>query len=115
MKKPFRGDQLTIRYEGAVLKARCDEIADSPARGPGGASFTIVSQSPFVRGRGAQLIRGTDELAIQVERVSVVGHRRLNIVLFGGLFEIQVPALSPATSAQPPIPSNRAPAEPLEK
>jgi hypothetical protein len=103
MKKPLRGDQLTIRYEGAVLRARCDEIIDSPTHGPGAATFTIVSQSPFVRGHQAHLIHGADELSLQVERVSVVGHRHINIILLGGIFEMPVAAIPPQTAAQPPI------------
>ena len=87
MKKPLRGDQLTIRYEGALLRARCDEISDTPTRGPGAASFTIVSQTPFVRGREAQLVQGASEMPLNVERVSVVGHRHINIILLGGIFE----------------------------
>ena len=87
MKKPHRGDQLTIRYQGALLNARCDEVADSPKGGPGAAAFSIVSQTGFVRGSEAHLIRGGDELALRVERVSVVGHRRINIISLGGIFE----------------------------
>lgn len=87
MKKPLRGDQLTIRYEGALLRARCDEISDAPARGPGAASLTIVSQTSFVRGHAAQLIQGASESPLLVERVSVVGHRRMNIILLGGVFD----------------------------
>ena len=87
MKKPHRGDQLTIRYDGVLLKARCDEVADTPARGSGAASFTIVSQTGFVRGKEAHLISGQQELPVHVERVMAVGHRHVNIVLLGGVFE----------------------------
>jgi hypothetical protein len=96
MKKPLRGDQLTIRYEGALLRARCDEVADAPKRGAGAVSFTIVSQTGFVRGREAHLIQGASELPVQVERVSVVGHRRINIVMLGGVFDT---ALAPVGAA----------------
>lgn len=98
MKKPLRGDQLTIRYEGALLKARCDEITDSPARGPGAASFTIVSQTSFVRGREAHLLQGASEVQVRVERVTVVGHRHINIVLLGGNFD------TPGVIAEAPAP-----------
>lgn len=94
MKQPLRGDQLTLRYDGALLNARCDEIAETPARGPGAASFTIVSQTTFIRGREAQLIKGGVELAVQVERVTLVGHRRMNIVLLRGTFDTPTPIVA---------------------
>ena len=90
MRKPHHGDQLTIRYDGAVLRARCDDITEHPNRGPGAANFTIVSPARFERGHEAHLLQGPDELAIQVLRVTPVGHHRatkMNVVLFGAAFD----------------------------
>lgn len=90
MRKPHHGDQLTIRYDGAVLRARCDDITEMPSRGPGQANFSIVSPTQFERGHAAQLLQGPDELAIQVLRVTPVGHHRttkMNVVLFSAEFD----------------------------
>jgi hypothetical protein len=103
MKKPSRGDQLTIRYEGALLRARCDEIADAPKRGDGAASLTIVSQVGFVRGKAAQLISGEQELSLLVERVSTVGHRHINIVSLGGTFDLPRPMGQAAAAPAPSL------------
>jgi hypothetical protein len=87
MKKPIHGDELTIRYSGAMVRARCDEIVETPTRGAGAARFTIVSQTRFERGHEAHLLEGAKELSIQVERVTMMGHRKANIVSFFGIFD----------------------------
>jgi hypothetical protein len=86
MKKPLHGDYLNVRYEGATLRVRCDDITETPNRGVGAANFTIVSDTQFQRGHEAHLIAGAEELPVQVERVTIVGRRRMNIVLFRGVF-----------------------------
>jgi hypothetical protein len=97
MKKPSHGEELTIRYQGATLRARCSEVLETPNRGFGSANFTIVSASRFVRGGEAALVRGADELPLQIERVTVVGHRNANIVSFHGTFDFAAAAV-PQTS-----------------
>jgi hypothetical protein len=87
MKKPLHGDYLTIRYEGETLRVRCDDITETPQRGPGVANFTIVSSLPFKRGDEAHLLVGETELPLHIERVTTVGARRMNIVLFRGVFQ----------------------------
>jgi len=87
MKKPLHGEYLTIRYENATLRVRCDDITETPSRGAGAANFTIVSNTPFKRGEEAHLLAGASELPVQIERVTCVGNRKLNIVLFRGIFE----------------------------
>ena len=87
MKKPLHGEYLNVRYEGAMLRVRCDDVTETPNRGPGSVNFTIISDTQFQRGHPDQLILGADELPIDIERVTVVGNRRRNIVLFRGIFE----------------------------
>jgi hypothetical protein len=90
MRKPLHGDQLTIRYDGAIVRARCDDITENPIRGVGAANFTIVSGARFERGHEAMLLEGPNETAIQVVRVTAVGHHRankVNIVLFSAIFD----------------------------
>ena len=70
-----------------MLKARCSEVLETPGRGFGSANFTIVSGERFERGGEAALIKGRDELAIQIDRVTVMGHRKASIVLFHGMFD----------------------------
>ena len=104
MKKPHHGDQLTIRYHGTTLRATCDGVTEVPSQGAGAASFSIVSQTPFERGQEAQLIQGPDELPIQVQRVTSVGHHRvhkMNVVSFLAIFD----GLSAAVSAAKPVTS----------
>jgi hypothetical protein len=99
MKKPIYGDELNIRYLGAMVRARCDEVTEMPSRGAGSARFTIVSQTPFEKGKEAHLIEGRSEIPIQVERVTMMGHRKINIVSFHGIFE---GAVSPVAAAVAP-------------
>jgi hypothetical protein len=87
MKKPIHGEELTIRYKGAVLKTLCGEVTDLPVRGAGAAKFNIVCKTAFQRGGDATLVEGGFELPIKVERVTVMGHNRLNIVSLSGEFE----------------------------
>jgi len=87
MKKPIHGDELTIRYQGAVVKAMCNEVMELPARGIGAAKFTIVSKSIFQNGSEAMLLEGTNEMALKVERVTLMPHKRINIVSFFGVFD----------------------------
>jgi len=99
MKKPHHGDLLTIRYQGAILRATCDGVTEVSARAPGAANFSIVSQTVFERGREAHLLQGQNELPIQVLRVTTVGHQRVNrtnVVLFSAIFEQPVPVNQPA-------------------
>jgi hypothetical protein len=91
MKKPLHGEYLNVRYEGAMLRLRCDDVTETPNRGPGCVSFTVISDSQFQRGHPAYLILGADEISIDIERVTVVGNRRRNIVLFRGVFEAPQP------------------------
>jgi hypothetical protein len=86
MKKPHHGDYLNVRYEGALLRLRCDDVTETPNRGLGTANLTFVSDTQFQRGHQAHLINGSEELPVQVERVSIVGRRRTNIVLLHGAF-----------------------------
>lgn len=91
MRKPLHGDQLTIRYDGAIVRARCDDVSEPPNAGPGAANFTIVSQSRFERGREAFLLQGPTEQSIHIVRVTPVGHHRankINVVLFSGIFDL---------------------------
>jgi hypothetical protein len=87
MKKPIHGEELTIRYNGAILKARCGEVTDLFAREPGCAKFNIVSKIPFQRGSDAILMEGHTELTVKVERVTTMGHKPVNIVSLSGIFE----------------------------
>ena len=103
MRKPLHGDQLTIRYDGALVRARCDDVTENPKHGIGAADFTIVSQTHFQRGKEATLLEGASEVAIQILRVTPVGHHRntkVNVVLFSGLFDSSAEArkLSPEGS-----------------
>ena len=98
MKKPLLGDYLNVRYEGSILRVRCDDVTETPTRGEGAANFTIVSDAQFQRGHDAHLLLGADELLVHVDRVSVVGNRRRNIVQLHGTFD--TPAPKPAAVAQ---------------
>jgi hypothetical protein len=97
MKKPLLGDYLNVRYAGAMHRVRCDDITETPSRGAGAANFTIISDVQFQRGQDAQLIVGSDELIVHVDRVSVVGNRRRNIVQLHGVFD--APASQPHSVA----------------
>jgi hypothetical protein len=88
MKKPLHGEYLNVRYDSAMLRVRCDDVTETPNRGLGSANFTVVSDVQFQRGHQAHLILGFDELAVDVERVTIVGSRRRNIVQFHGVFEL---------------------------
>jgi hypothetical protein len=99
MRKPLHGDQLTIRYEGALVRARCDDVTEAPNRGVGAAQFTIVSPARFERGHPAQLIQGANELPVEVLRVTAIGHHRvskINVVLFSGIFDSAIKADAPS-------------------
>src|SRR5690349_10102884 len=95
MKKPHHGDYLNVRYEGALLRLRCDDVTETPSRGPGTANLTFVSDTQFQRGHQAHLINGAEELPAQVERVSIVGRRRTNIVLLHCAFATTEEARQP--------------------
>jgi hypothetical protein len=104
MRKPHHGDELTIRYAGEVFRARCDGITEHPDRGLGAANFSIVSTVHFERGGAAQLLKGPEELAINVLRVTPVGHhraRKLNIVMFTAAFDGTTPVIVAKTSPRP--------------
>lgn len=94
MKKPIHGDELTIRYQGATLKAQCSEVLEMPKRGPGAAKFTIVSKSLFHNGGEAFLMEGATEMAVRVERVTSMPHKRVNIVSFYGVFDSPAAAVA---------------------
>jgi len=98
MKKPHHGDYLNMRYDGALLRLRCDDITETPNRGVGTANLTIVSNTPFQRGHQAHLINGSEELSVQIERVTVVGRR--NIVLLHGSFANTEDTQNPMPIAQ---------------
>jgi hypothetical protein len=85
MKKPIHGEELTIRYNGAIVKARCGEVTDLIE--PGCAKFNIVSKIPFQRGSDATLMEGPTEMTVKVERVTTMGHKPINIVSLSGIFE----------------------------
>jgi hypothetical protein len=87
MKKPVLGDYLNVRYEGAIHRVRCDDITETPSRGSGAANVTFVCDAQFHRGHDAHLLVGADELLVHVDRVSVVGNRRRNIVQLHGVFD----------------------------
>jgi hypothetical protein len=87
MKKPICGDELTIRYQGATLKANCSEVMELPKRGPGAAKFTIVSKSVFHNGGDATLLDGAVEMPVKVERVTSMPQKRIHIVSFYGMFD----------------------------
>lgn len=105
MKKPVQGDQLTIRYDGAIVRARCDDVTETVNGGPGAASFTIVSPTRFERGKQAHLLQGPNEMPVQVVRVTTVGHHRvskINVILFSGVFDGTLKSEpSPAPVARP--------------
>jgi hypothetical protein len=101
MKKPVYGDELTIRYQGAMLKATCNEVTEMPRRGPGAAKITIVSKTIFHNGGEAFLLSAGEEASMRVERVTTMPHKRINIVSFFGLFDApvivsEVAAITPA-------------------
>lgn len=87
MKKPIHGDELTIRYDGQMVRAKCNDVTELPARAPGLARFTIVSKTRFQRGAGAALMDPDGELEVNVERVTAMPHKGINIVSFVGLFD----------------------------
>lgn len=87
MKKPIHGDELTIRYDGQMVRAKCNDVTELPARALGVARFTIVSKTPFRRGTGAALMDHGSELEVNVERVTSMPHKGINIVSFVGLFD----------------------------
>jgi hypothetical protein len=87
MKMPMHGEELTIRYNGAVLKARCGEVTELSSRAPGTAKFNIVSKTIFQSGGDATLMQGPSELPVKVERVTMMGHKQVNIVSLSGVFD----------------------------
>lgn len=100
MKKPLLGDYLNLRYAGSIHRVRCDDITETPSRGAGSANFTITSDLQFHRGDDAHLVLGPDEIPVQIDRVSVVGNRRRNIVQLHGTFDGVTPAnAAPAVAA----------------
>ena len=104
MKKPLHGDQLTIRYDGALVRARCDDVTEVPKRGAGAAQFSIASTSRFERGHAAQLIQGPNELPLEVVRVTAVGHsrgNRIHVVLFSGIFDSSTISAPVASESRP--------------
>lgn len=86
MTKPVHGDELTIRYNGGLTRARCTEVMEIPARGAGAARFTIISPTVFQRGTEAALVKGAAEVTVQVVQVIAISQRHMNIVAFNGVF-----------------------------
>ena len=78
-------------------------ILSHPARGANMARFTIISKTPFQKGSDATLMQSGGELQINVERVTLMPHKGINIVSFLGLFDGMNPArpttLEPAGTA----------------
>jgi hypothetical protein len=99
MKKPIHGDELTIVYKGAVVKASCAEVMELPKRGAGAAKFTILSRTLFHNGADASLMDAGREVPVRVERVTTMGHKNMNIVSFFGTFEASETASAPAVHA----------------
>jgi hypothetical protein len=87
MKKPTHGEELTIRYNGTLFKARCGDVTELSSRGPGAAKFNIVSKLVFQNGGDAVLVEGPSELPVKVERVTMMGHKHVNIVSLSGVFD----------------------------
>lgn len=98
MKKPIHGDELTIRYQGATVMARCGEITEMPGSEAGAAKFTFISKVPFHHGGQAVLVKGGSELAVRVERVTSIPQRHVNIVSLYGIFD-DVATLPPSPMA----------------
>ena len=86
MKKPINGDELTIRYHGATLKATCREVTEVPKRGPDAAKFSIISKTVFANGQEAFLLDGAAELSVRVERVTTMPDKRADLISFYGVF-----------------------------
>ena len=87
MKKPIHGDELTIRYQGATVTARCNDVTELPKNGPGAAKLTIHSKVLFHNGGQATLTDGATEMPLRVERVTSLPHERTNLISFYGLFD----------------------------
>jgi hypothetical protein len=87
MKKPIHGDEISIRYLGNTVKAVCNDVTELSAGGVGLARFTIISRTPFRRGTEAHLLTGPNELHLNVDRVTTMPHKGLNIVSFTGIFD----------------------------
>ncbi|MDB6111326.1 MAG: hypothetical protein JWR69_3076 [Pedosphaera sp.] len=86
MKKPTKGDELTIKYNGSTLKAICFEVTDVPKRGPDAAKFAIISKERFKNGGQAFFVNGSEEVGITVESVTSMPDKRADRVSFYGLF-----------------------------
>lgn len=92
MRKPIHGDELTIRYEGAIIRAICNEVTETPDRGAGLAKITILSKTRFEKGREAHLVKGEKEVSLRVDRVTAMGHRNVHVVSFHGAFDGAAPS-----------------------
>jgi hypothetical protein len=86
MKKPIHGDEITLRYQGATVKATCSEVTEIPSRGPGAAKLTITSKTLFHNGSEAFLLERDNEMPLKVERVTNLPHKRIYIISFIGIF-----------------------------
>jgi hypothetical protein len=89
MKRPIAGDEITIRYQGATFTEKCGEVIEIPKRAPGATRFTVFSKGVFHNGAEASLVEGGNETAVRVERVTSMPEKRVNLISFYGVFEVQ--------------------------
>jgi hypothetical protein len=89
MKRPIQGDEITIRYQGATFKEKCGEVMEIPKRAPGATRFTVLSKGIFHNGGEAALVEGANEMAVRVERVTSMPEKRVNLISFYGVFEME--------------------------
>jgi hypothetical protein len=86
MKKPVKGEPITIKYNGATINSTCSEIMDVPHKGPTAARFVILSKERFGNGRQAYFMQAGAEAGMIVESVITDESERKNRVTFFGLF-----------------------------
>lgn len=106
MKKPIHGDELTLRYQGALVKATCNEVTELPDRGAGAAKFTIISRTLFLKDGEAFLLGRGNEMSVKVERVTNLPQKHIYIVSLFGLFGADMPAARPFAGATAPLASS---------
>jgi hypothetical protein len=86
MKKPIKGEAVTIRYNDATIQSTCSEVVDVPHKGPTAARFVILSKEKFGNGRQAYFMQEGAEAGMIIESVITDERERKNRVTFYGLF-----------------------------